>query len=759
VALGPQYDAYLVEGSAVTGLDLGFLVKRDDLSGGAPRVAVVAVSQQNAGELFVNSDSSTQLLWEHPPLVLEATVNRAGVAWPIVVIVAHPRTDQNVDSIQPGASGWPREGDRVRAIRRRQAESLANLIQTRQTADAAERLVLLGGFEALGVNDGHVDVMNVIAGTPPPDNETAVPGDGVDLVNPDLVNLASTPPAAERYSQVPDGNARAVDHVLVGAALVADTSARRIEYARIGADYPETERNSSVTAFRLSDHDPVVAYLAASSLLIADIAGSVADAPDPVTSGTNLTYTITVGNNGSGCCGQCVSERYPSGGRDLHLARDTGGGWSCNTPAVGAGGTIACSNPSLSVGSAVFTLTVAVAPSVGIGTVLSNAVSVGSSTNDSVPGNNLATATTTVAASADLTVVVVDAPDPVIVGHDIAYTVTVMSNGPSQASSVTVTDVVPANTTFVSASVVTGSGWTTSTPAVGAAGNVVFSKASVATAETAVFQVVVRVGATTAGGTAITNTATIASAAADPAPGNNSAAATTTVDGAPTITDIANQSIAEDSATAAIPFAIADVETAAANLTLSAASSDQTLVPVANIVFGGSGGNRTVTVSPAANQSGGPVLVTITVSDGASSSSDTFAVMVMAVNDPPTIGAVADQSVNANVTFGPLPIAIDDIDNDAASLTHSGTSSNQALVPDASIVFGGSGTSRSLTITPLPDRSGQTTIAVTVSDGAASASTSFVVTVAPHAADLLPGGRCDGRLFRRGPVDRESECD
>ena len=170
-------------------------MKRDDLSGGPPRVSVDAVTQENAGELLVNPDSSTQLLWQRPPLLLEATVNRGGVAWPIVVIVAHPRTDPDIDSVQPGSSGWPTEGDRVRAIRQRQAESLANLIQARQTADPAERLVLVGGFEAPGVNDGYVDVMKVIAGTPPPDNQTVVPGDGVDLVNPDLVNLVSTQPA------------------------------------------------------------------------------------------------------------------------------------------------------------------------------------------------------------------------------------------------------------------------------------------------------------------------------------------------------------------------------------------------------------------------------------------------------------------------------------------------------------------------------------------------------------------------------------
>ena len=47
-------------------------------------------------------------------------------------------------------------------------------------------------LQRVRANDGYVDVMNVVAGTPPPDNQTVVPGDGVDLVNPDLVNLVNT---------------------------------------------------------------------------------------------------------------------------------------------------------------------------------------------------------------------------------------------------------------------------------------------------------------------------------------------------------------------------------------------------------------------------------------------------------------------------------------------------------------------------------------------------------------------------------------
>ncbi len=46
------------------------------------------------------------------------------------------------------------------------------------------------------------------------------------------------------------------------SALVDDTTARRVEHPRIGADFPETARNDASTPVRLSDHDPAVAYFA-----------------------------------------------------------------------------------------------------------------------------------------------------------------------------------------------------------------------------------------------------------------------------------------------------------------------------------------------------------------------------------------------------------------------------------------------------------------------------------------------------------------
>jgi uncharacterized protein len=257
----PQYVAYLVEGNDVGGIDVGFLVKTAMVTGGIPRVEVVEVVQELDGTLFVNPNSTTETLNDRPPLRLTANVHLAdGGTYPITVIVNHLRSLNDVESTAPGSNGWATTGDRVRAKRQKQAEDLANLVQARQTANPNERIMLIGDFNAFEFNDGFGDSMGVIEGMPSPDNETVVPGDGVDLVNPDLDNLSDLEPATERYSFIFDGNAQSLDHILVNQALLDSASSVRLDHARINADFPQTARNST-SVERLADHDPLIAYI------------------------------------------------------------------------------------------------------------------------------------------------------------------------------------------------------------------------------------------------------------------------------------------------------------------------------------------------------------------------------------------------------------------------------------------------------------------------------------------------------------------
>jgi hypothetical protein len=96
----------------------------------------------------------------------------------------------------------------------------------------------------------------------------------------------------------------------------------------------------------------------------------------------------------------------------------------------------------------------------------------------------------------------------------------------------------------------------------------------------------------------------------------------------PTISSFTNYHTVVNVPLAPIPFTVGDVETAAGDLTVTAISSNPTLIPNAGVVLGGTGGNRTLTITPAAEETGNAV-ITLMVSDGELMASREFAVMVV----------------------------------------------------------------------------------------------------------------------------------
>ena len=518
----PMYVAYLIEGNDVGGIDVGFLVKTAPVNGPLPRVTVNAVVQELAGTLFVNPDTSTTLLNDRPPLRLDAVVNNAtGQTYPLTVIVNHLRSLSGATDTAVGPNGWATDGERIRAKRQAQAEDLAVLVQNRQAANPNEQIVLIGDFNAFEFNDGLGDSMNAIAGTPTPDNQTAVAGDGADLVNPDLDNLFDTVAADERYSFVFDGVAQSLDHALVNSAVLSATTAPRIEHARINAGFPEVDRNDPATARRLSDHDPLVVYLTPNGFLPVDIAIDKVVNGDPVIAGTQIDYTIEVENFGPQVALNSVwSDTLPAGTRFVSLSSVAG--WTCTTPAVGATGTVSCSNPSVAVGSSVFTLVISVDANVAAGSVVSNNASVGTGSPDTNPMNNSSTAQFTVVAESDMAITLTDAPDPVTAGTNLSYTATVTNGGPSDATGVTITLPVPADTSFVSGSV-SGGGSCSGAPVVCTVSG------SIAPMGSRTATITLLVSASAANGSSISATASVATASIDNNGANDSASTSTLV--------------------------------------------------------------------------------------------------------------------------------------------------------------------------------------------------------------------------------------
>jgi uncharacterized repeat protein (TIGR01451 family) len=137
---------------------------------------------------------------------------------------------------------------------------------------------------------------------------------------------------------------------------------------------------------------------------------------------------------------------------------------------------------------------------------------------------------------ADLSVIASITPNPVETGSQITNSIVVTNAGPAAATSVTVTDVLSANTGFVSCNS-TGGG-----VCGGSGSNRTVTFASLAPGATAVITIVASVDCSVSNGTIIGNTATVfSSSTPDSNPSNNVATATTSASNpAPRITCPAN---------------------------------------------------------------------------------------------------------------------------------------------------------------------------------------------------------------------------
>ena len=201
------------------------------------------------------------------------------------------------------------------------------------------------------------------------------------------------------------------------------------------------------------------------------------------------------------------------------------------------------------------------------------------------------------------------------------------------------------------------------------------------------------------------------------------------VNTSPTISPIPNQNTPANTAIGPITFIIGD-DSPLNDLILTKGSSNPTLVPTNNIVFGGSGASRTVTITPASGQQGSST-ITIFVSDGVNISSTSFLLRVGA----PAISAIANQITYLNIAVGPVSFTVSDSEGD--SLTVSQTSSNPTLLPTGNVVLGGTGANRTVTLTPASGQTGVSTITLFVADNFNTNSTSFVLSVSPQYGVLL----------------------
>jgi hypothetical protein len=195
---------------------------------------------------------------------------------------------------------------------------------------------------------------------------------------------------------------------------------------------------------------------------------------------------------------------------------------------------------------------------------------------------------------------------------------------------------------------------------------------------------------------------------------------------APTISDIADTTVMEDSVAGPLSFTISDTQTSADNLNVTVTGGSAI---TATASLGGTAGNRTVTVTPAANFTG-PVTFTVTVGDGSLTVMDSFTVTFTAVNDAPTLAAISDVTMiedqvgGATVSFTAL-----DVDNTLAIGNLAVTTDNPALLTIDNLVYNPATGAGSFRVTSAAGDSGIGNITVSASDTLLTAQRTFKVTV------------------------------
>jgi uncharacterized repeat protein (TIGR01451 family) len=201
-------------------------------------------------------------------------------------------------------------------------------------------------------------------------------------------SLVTTLPANERYGYVFEGDSFVLDHILASPG------------AATGAEFDTVHVNAEFYT-QQSDHDPSVARFSVATG--PDISVAVADSPEPVSAGANITYTITATNNGPGTPTTIeIQDAIPPG---TTFVSASGGSAFTPDPLVGAStGTVHHTFSGVGPGATVvMTMVVQVNPGTPAATVISNTGTATASTElgeDPDPDDNSDTEQTTVAAAA-----------------------------------------------------------------------------------------------------------------------------------------------------------------------------------------------------------------------------------------------------------------------------------------------------------------------------------------------------------------------
>jgi hypothetical protein len=208
----------------------------------------------------------------------------------------------------------------------------------------------------------------------------------------------------------------------------------------------------------------------------------------------------------------------------------------------------------------------------------------------------------------------------------------------------------------------------------------------------------------------------------------------------PTLNPLSDLSINENAGSQSVP--LSGISTGATNevqpLTITAVSSNPSLIANPSVAYNSPGSSGLLMFTPASNAYGSST-ITVTVNDGQpinNTVSQSFAVTVSFVNQPPTLNPLSNLTLNQNA--GTQTVNLSGITpgapNENQALTVTAVSSNPTLIPNPAVAYTSPNATAALTFTPTAGAYGTAVITVTVNDGQTVNNTfsqSFTVTVLP----------------------------
>ncbi|HEY0158468.1 MAG TPA: hypothetical protein VGF28_14390 [Thermoanaerobaculia bacterium] len=290
--------------------------------------------------------------------------------------------------------------------------------------------------------------------------------------------------------------------------------------ARVAFDATGTIVNTATVTHLGSDPDPSNSTRPSEPTVVqatsADVSVTKTANQTVAPAGSGFTYEITIRNAGPDVAYQVtMTDVLPPQLQFLsRQVRDSlEAQFSCTSPAVETNGTVTCTSFQMQPGTSVtIALHVRVAPDASSG-IVRNTATVTTATGDPDLDDHQATAADVeLTAGAALSIHKYTDATTALPDSIFDYVISIDNRGPSAATDVVVTDVLPAGLLFERAGA--PGGFTCTGPAVGTNGTVTCTAPTFPANRGAVFSILVRVAPDATGG-AVTNTATVTSSATD----------------------------------------------------------------------------------------------------------------------------------------------------------------------------------------------------------------------------------------------------